>query len=176
MKRYQQDRLWLCLWICCYLLLSVSILLMAADATSARPDTALIWLPGILFWLSLLGSIAIYVVLACRRRRWYQNSQARRGRFMRGIGIISFFKNRYAMVADVSMMASLCALVVSFWLTNGHGWVAYLCTAWFLFSFSMHCVLNGKIFYYVTHRNVPSQTDKKQQGKSIVKEGEEDND
>lgn len=173
MKTYQKDRLWLCLWVLCYLLLSASILLMAMDI----PSTSVFrWVPGGSFWISLLGGSAVQIVLTCRRRRWYHSGAARKGRFSRGIGMLMFFKNRYAAVADVTAMISLCALVISLWITRGYGFASYLCMAVFVFAFSMHSILNGKIFYYVMHRDAPSRKETKESTKTIDNEGEEDND
>ncbi len=173
MKSYQKDRLWLFLWILSYLLLAVSILLMAMDIP---PTSVLRWLPGGLFWISLLGGLSVQIVLTCRRRRWYHSGAARRGRFSRGIGMLVFFKNRYAAVADVTVIIGLCALLVSLWRTRGYGFASYLCLAVFVFAFSMHSILNGKIFYYVMHRDTPSRKETKESTKSIDNEGEEDND
>lgn len=173
MKPYQKDRLWLCLWILCYLLLAVSILLMAMDIP---PTSALRWVPGGLFWISLLGGLSVQIVLTRRRHQWYHSGAARRGRFSRGIGMLMFFKNRYAAVADLTAIISLCALVISLWLTRGYGFASYLCMAVFVFAFSMHGILNGKIFYYVMHRDAPSCKEKNVSTNSIENEGEEDND
>lgn len=141
MKHQVGHKLRLGICMICFALLGVSFLLMPIEG-SASVQKYIPILLGTVFWLSLLGGIASYICFAAGIKRCAASKQRRRAK----IGLICFFKNRYAVIADVTMFVSLVALVAMLLLTNGTGYSCYLFAALFVWSFSMHCVCNGGAF------------------------------
>ena len=163
MSRKQVDAIWLGCSIFFFLMLSVSFLLMplGGDAPTEEISSYAI-VSGIIFWLSILMGSATQYVLAYRRRSWYKINRLRKVRTAQKIGLISFFKNTYAVVADAIAILSLLGLVIAMIVTQGTGYICYVFVSLFVFSFSMHCILNGKIFYYIVNQDKTLQTVEKE--------------
>lgn len=165
MKRKKVDIIWLCSSIFSFLVLAVSFLLMPLESESPSDRLSIYSLVvGIVFWLSLMTGIVTQCVLAYRRRVWYGFHRIRRSRATQRIGLISFFKNPYAIVADIIGIVSLIGLIVAAIVTQGTGYICYVFVSLFVFFFSMHCVLNGKIFYYIINqRKILDATEKERE-------------
>lgn len=115
-----------------FLLMSVSLLLM--------PFQRLGFLPGILFWTSLLaGVVGQILMVRILRKRAIQST---------GFGLATFFANPWAKLADIGLLVSLLAATLALTLCPA----AYICYAGLAaaaFCFCLHCILNGRIFGYV---------------------------
>ncbi len=147
------DRVWLYISIAFFFLFSVSFLLMPfGDSTSSESVSVYTLISGSLFWISLLSGIFTQVFLSHRRKKWYVKNHVIEGRFSGKLGLVSFFSNTEATVADVICMISFSALAISMVLTHGVGYVCYIFLSVFVFSFSMHCILNGKNYYHIVNR------------------------
>lgn len=167
MSRKQVDLIWLGLSIFFFLMLSVSFLLMPLGSEipneSLSPYTLV---AGLMFWTSMVMGIVTQCVLANRRRGWYTIHRIRKARSTQKIGLISFFKNFYAIISDVVATISLAGLVISMVVTQGTGYVCYVFVSLFVFSFSMHCILNGKVFYYIINQDKMLHTIEKERANS----------
>jgi hypothetical protein len=119
----------------------VSFLVMPIEGNAATQKYMTI-LPGIAFWGSLVGGITSYICFASGVNKRINSKVKSKCT----IGLISFFKNKYAIVADVTMMVSLAATVAALLLTDGTAYMCYLSVALFVWSFSMHCVCNAGAF------------------------------
>lgn len=95
---------------------------------------------GIIFWLFLAAGVAMNFVIKARFGKDYFE-----GRF----GLISFFKNKYAIIMDILMIITLIfsVYVIS---TKTSSYLGLIAISLFLFSFESHCVLNGKYFNFKT--------------------------
>lgn len=106
---------------------------------------------AILFWSGMISVIVTQVKLT----NIFKSSKEYNEKFRkRKIGIACFFSNRYASIADLVCVLSLILLIISFFLGEKMGYfycVIYIIWFIFLFSFSMHCILNGKKYYYIRH-------------------------
>lgn len=153
MNEKKIDLLWLWISIISYLLMSATFLLMPLDnMIPALREGVLTLVVGICFWFFLILGIVSQIILARRRKAWYvgrrlsaKQSAARR------IGLIGFGANTVAVFADLAMVLSIGGLFTSVMLTNATGYICYLFLSTLSFSFCMHCILNGRVYYHITH-------------------------
>lgn len=167
MSRKSVDTIWLGLSIFFFLMFSVSFLLMPLGSESPTENiSAYTMVAGLMFWISIIMGIATQCVLAHRRRSWYVIHRIRKVRATQKVGLISFFKNSYATVADAVTILSLIGLVIAMIATQGTGYICYVLVSLFVFSFSMHCILNGKVFYHIINQNKMLQAIEKERANS----------
>lgn len=127
------DFIWILISIVGFGLMSASILFMSTDRWE--------YFPGILFWTCLLVGITSQIILAVRKK----TRPAKKG----CIGLICFFRNVPAIIADIIFVVSLIAFVISSKMTHGVGYICYVMLAVCIYTFCLHCIFNGKIFRYV---------------------------
>ena len=153
MNRKKIDLLWLYVSIIAFLFVSAMFLLMPLDnndpSLKVKNATKLI---GAGFWGFLIVGIVSQVILSKRRKLWYriQHINERRGS-VRKIGLITFGSNGPALIADIILVVSLIGLIVAVITTKAIGYSCYVFLAIFFFAFCMHCILNGKVYYHITH-------------------------
>lgn len=166
MKQKRVDRLLLGISIGSFLLMSVSFMLM--------PLKSLKLTPGILFWAGMALGILTQVILETRRRAFFRFYKVRRKNMQKPRnGLLSFCSNPWATVADGAMLLSFLATILAFIFTKGYGYVCYVFIATTVFSFCMHCVLNGRIFFHANNQLKVRQALEQKKANSIEKgEGE----
>lgn len=125
----------------CFLMLGVSFLLMPIEGSGAMQKT-MSFLSGIVFWGSLVGGIISYICFASGIKKQIDP----KGKPKSTLGLITFFKNKYAIVADLTMIVSFLGTIAVMLLTDGTKYICYLFVALFVWSFSMHCVCNAGVF------------------------------
>lgn len=137
-----------------FLMLAVSFLLMPIESETTQDKISVIALiAGVMFWVSIFIGLATQVILSVRRKKWYSANRIKADKKEQKTGLISFFRNKYAIIADIASAISLIGLVVAMIVTHSTGYICYVFVSAFIFSFSMHCILNGKVFYFVTNQN-----------------------
>lgn len=153
MERQKQDRILLYISIACFFLMSLTFLIMPIKISEER--TKLIsCLIGAAFWITMAAGIIMQIILARRRASWETKNVIRRKRGYRSkIGVIAFAQNPLALVADISCAVSLIVFIGTMIITKSTGYSCYIALSVFVFTFCMHCILNGKIFYYVQNQN-----------------------
>ena len=130
-----------------FFVMSLSLLFMYQDILYiGMPIREVI--ASIVFWVMLLIGILVQIMLYISMRESIKSDFATK---KRKIGLICLFSNRYADVADLLMIVSMIILIISFILTDASNYFNYIILSVFVFSFSMHCVLNGRKFYYMIH-------------------------
>lgn len=145
MTEKRMDNLLLGICITGFGLLSVSFLTMSADTLGN--------LPGLLFWLGLLLGIASQITMEGRRRKFMRSHGLDRRKMQRPrCGALTFSASAMAKVFDVACAVGLVVAVLVFAVTQGLGFACYGAVAWTVFSFCMHCVLNGRNYFFITHR------------------------
>lgn len=104
-------------------------------------------LSGIVFWISLISAIVLCLFYIQCCQLWHkQNTTDENGYNKRQIGLITFFSNPFSIVADAVMCISFFVFIMLMIFTDRTGFICYVDIAFFTFSFSMHCILNGKYF------------------------------
>lgn len=104
------------------------------------------YLTGALFWIALIGTIAAAIKINTSRRRSPVFSSNYPG--LKKLALIHFFQNKKAFLADLVMFTSLIAFVIGRFLV----WntiVLFVFISAFVFSFGMHCILNGINYIYI---------------------------
>lgn len=145
----------------CFFLMSVSFLLMPIDFAT-RGSQIFNLLIGIMFWTFLVAGLVIQFILNKIRKNWFIRNRIRSSQFRSKVGLISFVRNLPACIADGILAVSLIGLIISVIATNGIGYVCYIFMALLVFSFCMHCILNGKIYYFITNQdNILNASQKK---------------
>lgn len=128
-----------------YFLLAASFLFMPLD------NKQLQIMAGVMFWLFLILGIVSQVLLAIwfrqacsENKEWCMQKQR--------VGIFAIGKNKFSVAADIVLLISAVTFVVLMIFTRGTGYISYIVLTILVFSFSMHCVLNGKVYYYICER------------------------
>lgn len=168
MRRRKKDIILLCVSICSFFVMALSILIMPIETDNIEPRTLNIII-GSMFWGFLIIGVTIQIILAQRRKSWIRKNHLRRNRsFLNSkVGIISFAQNLFGCIADVTLGLSLIVLIVALVLTNSAGYACYISLSIFVIAFCLHCILNGKIFYYVQNQDkILSKIEREQQIKT----------
>lgn len=162
MKRRQTDPGLLGVSAGGFLLMSVSFLLMPIEGTTV--------IPGVLFWLGLLVGVVFQIVLEIRRRAFLKTYKVKREKIQKPRnGLLSFFSNKEAMIADVVLVVGLLATILTFVLTRGYGIGCYLFVALTVLSFCAHCIFNGRIYFHIKNQNKVRQVLEQKKANSIDK-------
>lgn len=145
MKQRQMDRMLLGISVICFLLMSISFLLMPIESISI--------LPGVLFWIGLVAGIGLQIALEVRRRAFFKSYAVKREKMQKPKnGLLSFGSNSLAIIADRFMIVSFAVMILAFVITKGYGYICYVFIATTIFSFCMHCVLNGRIYFHAKNQ------------------------
>ncbi len=127
-------------------LFAASFLVMpvASKRSLEGKPTLLLW-NGIWFWTTGLSSLILFGIVNQGRKKQLKGRKNLKNRKM---GIICFFSNTWAKAADGAFVVSLIGLVAFMGLFPQSYMVfvfAFIC----VFTFLMHCILNGENFKYI---------------------------
>lgn len=146
MKCKKNDKTLLFVSIGSFFVMSMSFLLnlFVGSKTSPKTIAVISAVSGGLFWGFLLTAVICMVLLSVRNKAETKKLDGL-------IGLISFFKNPIAKVADIllAVVAFFTAITVFIGIKDNQDIVVNVSLVLFsllIFLFSMHCVLNGKIF------------------------------
>lgn len=95
-------------------------------------------LTGLVFWISLIVLIISQILLSKKAEVSTEIKNK--------IGLITFFKNRYSAIVDIVMFISFILLIIFLFVFDSSNYVHSITIALSVFSFCMHCILNGKHF------------------------------
>lgn len=141
--------------IAAFLVFSISFLLMPVEADPmVQGPNAYTIVAGLMFWIGLLVGIVMQVILSTLRRNWFSRNKVKLPLTNQPkLGLISFFRNRTALVFDVMLVVSIIGLVIAMVATNAVGYSCYVFMALTSFSFCAHCIFNGKIYYFIENKD-----------------------
>lgn len=134
------------LYVCFLLIISVSILLMPYSVASEGETYVPVYITGGLFWGGIIG--LAFTVFSINRSRKASLRKEKAPSTPKQLGIIHFFKNTPAKIADIMMILSLVCFIVCSFITNNI-FIQFIIIAVFVFSFGMHCLLNGVNYIYI---------------------------
>ncbi len=126
--------------------LSLSLIMMPIVNGIKEKTKIPMYAVGVLFWVGLIMTVVMAVRINNARKR-DTAFQKRRGNHKK-MSLIHFFQNKKALVSDVAMLASLTALVVACFTTE-NVFVHFSLVSLLVFSFGMHCILNGVNYNYI---------------------------
>lgn len=147
--RRQQRKRMLYLYAAFLTVLSVSVFLMPFGIKMADESMMLTYTSGILFWIGLLGTIAmaVYITLSRRRSQGFAKTYPNHKR----LGLIHFFQNMPAFICDILMFISLIGFIITRIWVGTTIW-PFIFLSILIFSFGMHCMLNGSNYTYINYR------------------------
>ncbi|MBE6640907.1 MAG: hypothetical protein E7619_04900 [Ruminococcaceae bacterium] len=126
--------------------LALSVLMMPVSSILKDLTRIPLAVTGSVFWLSLGGTVFSALVINRARKRC--DAFCADDSDMNGLGLISFFKNKEAKIADISMFAAFAGVIVTlFLIKNVYAFFIFL--GLLVFFFGMHCMLNGKNYAYI---------------------------
>ncbi|MBQ9516487.1 MAG: hypothetical protein IJR60_00220 [Eubacterium sp.] len=117
------------------------ILMSSAGFDEEGTRRVLAYGSAILFWLFLAIGIVTQIIMYIKLK----------GEIKGAPGIFSFFKNSISAVFDVLCAVSLVANIVLM-IKSETDFIGYLAISVFIFSFEMHCVLNGRKFNEIINK------------------------
>ena len=146
MRRLQKiKRLFYCSLILQFIM-SFSILLMPIAVNTKHQNTLLTILVGLIFWLSAITGYLL-LILANSERKWFINHNVDGNVKMNCYpGIITFFTNVPATVADVTMIVSFLIFLIIGFTKLRYEYISYFLLFLLVFSLHMHCMFNGRIY------------------------------
>lgn len=127
-------------------LMSASILLMPIAVQMGEQDRKMVVLMGIVFWISAITGYVL-IAMANAERKWFINRNVDGNVKMNCLpGIVTFFTNVPATVADVVMITSFLMFVVINFTDWRYEYISHVLLFLLVFSLHMHCLFNGRIY------------------------------
>ena len=140
MKKQVKNRILQLIIIIGCLFLSSACVLMVPIAHNQK---ALTMLCSIMFWGFLLAGYLMFWFINHSRKKQKQKLTKRR------VGIVTFFRNSPAKLMDCICIVGIILLLISAKAELLQGYLQYIISFLVLFSFHMHCILNGENFQYI---------------------------
>lgn len=133
---------------------SLSILLsFFGDYNGSAINVVLAVLTGALFWAGLISGGVLMVLLNRRRKRNEKKQPCGFKEKICRIGAFSFFRNRWAVAADISMACFFVLTLPTMFIPVIGQTIALIFASLFILSVYMHCMLNGVNYIYITSIN-----------------------
>lgn len=148
-QRVQQRKRMLYLYTAFLTALSASVFIMPFGIKMADNSMIITYTSGILFWIGLIGTIAMAVFITYSRRRSKGFQQVYPNH--RRLGLIHFFQNMPALVCDILMFISLIGFIITRIWVGTTIW-PFIFLSVLIFSFGMHCMLNGSNYIYINYK------------------------
>ncbi len=128
------------------LLMAGSILIMPMATKVGEEDRTVLLLSGLVFWISCIAGYTL-LFMANKERKYFIRRKLD-GDISMGCrsGIITFFDNVPATIADVAMIASFLLFVGIYFTELKYEYISYVLLSILVFSLNMHCLFNGRIY------------------------------
>lgn len=155
MGRYAKESMWrrkemMILYSSFLFLISLSIVLMPIANDVKSKSYILLYFAGACFWIGLVGVVYMLLKINRKRRDNYRFNESFNNQ--KQLGIIHFFQNTEALITDVIMFMSLVGFVITK-IFSSNLYISFIISAVFIFSFGMHCMLNGTNYKYLKFTN-----------------------
>lgn len=130
-------------------LLSIALCLMPLASLIADKTKIVSILVGSMFWIGFIGTICMAISINKSRKKCIAFNRECVSS-IKTIGLINFFKNKYAVITDIFMAVFLIGFIVSdIILTKNY--IPFIFFAVLVYSFGMHCMLNGINYRYINY-------------------------
>ena len=125
------------------------LLIPYSNIVGTKKQQTMAYIIAFLFWASIICEI-VFVCLAGNERKRLDRKLHKGKEINQSLsGIFSFFKNREAIVADVTLFLSVVLLGVIIWTNVKISWIIIGVVSVLALSFNLHCILNGKNYRYL---------------------------
>lgn len=161
------DIIYLIVSLAGFLIFAISFLLMPVGSKEITQEFNTVNLiAGLMFWVGLLAGTISQILLSVGCKRWLRSENIDLSLVNQPkIGLISFFRNKTAIIFDIIMILSLIGFAATAVVTDATGYACYIFIALFSFSFCAHCIFNGRSYYFIENsesikrKNEKSKTD-----------------
>lgn len=128
----------------CMIIFAASFLLMpVANSISLNEGkNGFLYTVGIMFWGSLLVSQVLTLLVSIKRKKGCEKRDTQKLP-----GIVSFFSNKEARIADILAAIFIVIFAVCVFATDSY--LIYVFMFLSVLLFEAHCVLNGKNYKYI---------------------------
>lgn len=129
-----------------FLVIMLSILASSAcilAVPAAHNRHGLTMLCSGIFWAGMAAGYGVLFYVNAVRRRSTDTASGHRA------GIISFFRNTPARIADISGLVCIILLIISFSAEPMEGYLQFVLFFLIVFLFHMHCILNGENYRFL---------------------------
>ena len=106
-----------------------------------------------IFWLGILVGV-LFLILTIKQKNFVIKKLKQHGnriRRFKNIGIISFFRNNIASVADIFLILMIILLIVLMIFKVNIEWLVILNIVFLYLSIILHSFLNGKNYRYIKY-------------------------
>lgn len=136
----------LLLYICALAITAVATFIMSFVDPISIAAKPFFYIVCASFWLGIIGALCMAIRIN-RMRKSDKRFNKQIGCY-RQLGVIRFFQNTEAIIADIAMIVSVAVLVIcEIWIKNITLFFAGV--AMLIFSFGIHCMLNGINYLYI---------------------------
>ncbi|MBO6159773.1 MAG: hypothetical protein J6P72_11035 [Firmicutes bacterium] len=147
-----------------YLLTAIAVLLVPLAMTAEGRFTVFGYIAGGLFWFGLLFGLLFFLFA------WkvaHNESTYQKIRSWYRIGAFGFFRNRPAIITDVLMIISLLLIIAGNTIWHFQDLLMTILLFFFVLSFFLHFVFNGRVFIYTQHKGRKRKNDLSIQRKEL---------
>lgn len=145
MKKRKCRRIMYVIMFCLVLSSTIALYAPLVDFAEDGPKKTLGYLSGAVFWLGLVGGLALYSWLSrkLRSNNCFESMNSKH------VGMIQFFSNTEAIITDITFGVALIVNIVLIVMNSTHMWVEAIAAFLLLVSFHGHYVFNGKTYQYI---------------------------
>ena len=137
----------------CFAAHAASYLLMpAAVRTFASGESRGLLLAGCVFWIPLLAGYGLIALANSKRKAFSDGRQDGDIAMQRRMGIVTFFSNTPAVIADSALIAGSIALAILCLCGGTSRYITYVMLAIVSFSLNMHGLFNGRIYRTIKYK------------------------
>ncbi len=145
MQQVKRGRILFKAAVIAYSISSASILLLPFSGNDGEGLSAMGYIIGILFWAGLLAGVGCWsaAYMGCRQKKGMQTAIN-----TEKTGMICFFQNRQAVIADIVLIVSVAAMIGSMVISFGM-WLNLITMFLLLYSFHLHYLFNGRLYKFL---------------------------
>ncbi len=134
-------------YIIFWAIFSLSFVFMPSAVNAMYNGTnGLLYFVGVSFWLGLIVAIVSIMLINIARKRDAKFREKYKG--LKQFGLVNFFKNKIARIFDIVVAVSFLVNIV-IRIVNVNQTLIFIGISIFIFSFGMHCILNGVNYIYI---------------------------
>jgi hypothetical protein len=116
------------------------------DFNGNHTEMTIAYMIGAVFWGGVIVGGCLFSTLNRMRKKTQWGWLLPKSQKTR-IGAFTFFRNRAAVITDIICGLSFIASIVLMMIDVG--WITFTIISVFVFTFQMHCILNGENFNYI---------------------------
>ncbi len=138
-----------CLSASAMLIMAATVLCMPYAVRNGEQNRLGIVAVGVVFWVSAITGYGFLIAANIVRKKILSLMSGSYSSLDGKPGIITFFSNVYATVADTTMVLSFVIFIMINLTELKTTFFAYIFLFLLIFSIHMHCMFNGKVFKLV---------------------------